>query len=215
MNESDGIDEMVEVSLRAGLLAAAGLGEQLARTGERALRETRRMEELRVRELRERFETARAAGRAELAPLTREDWWDTATPAMIRQARDTAAAWAPWDPVAAAHVATLQARSPLGPDGSGPTGTTTPDPAGTGNTRAPAAGSPEPGGAEGEDSARQAGKHRAVPPERPGPRGVTDPAWTASTTARRGPPGRALIKFDGRFKPFRPGVRVAPCANRA
>jgi hypothetical protein len=58
-------------------------------------------EEQRARELQERFNAQRAAARAQLAPVGREDWWDKATPEMIERVHETATAWKAYDPEAA------------------------------------------------------------------------------------------------------------------
>ena len=54
-----------------------------------------------ARQLQERFDAQRAAARAQLAPVTRDDWWDKATPDMIERAHQTATAWKTFDPDAA------------------------------------------------------------------------------------------------------------------
>ena len=58
-------------------------------------------EEHRARELQERLFAQRAAARAQLAPVSREDWWDKATPEMIERVHETATAWKAYDPEAA------------------------------------------------------------------------------------------------------------------
>jgi hypothetical protein len=58
-------------------------------------------EEQRARELQERFDAQRAAARAQLAPVSREDWWDKATPEMIERVHETATTWKAYDPEAA------------------------------------------------------------------------------------------------------------------
>lgn len=104
MSESDGIDEAVEGSMRAGLMAAARIGEQLARMREEQLRSIQQAEEARARELQERFNAAQAAAGAQLDPVSRDEWWDKATPEMIERAHETAEAWKDYDPVAAEHA---------------------------------------------------------------------------------------------------------------
>ncbi|MGY2747408.1 hypothetical protein [Arthrobacter sp. UYCu723] len=58
-------------------------------------------EEHQARQLQERFDAQRAAARAQLAPVAREDWWDKATPEMIERVHETATAWKAYDPEAA------------------------------------------------------------------------------------------------------------------
>lgn len=104
MSESDGIDDAVEGALRAGLMAAARIGEQLARMREQEQRNIQQAEEERARQLQDRFNASQAAARAQLEPVSREDWWDKATPDMIERAHETATAWKDYDPVAAVHA---------------------------------------------------------------------------------------------------------------
>jgi len=104
MSEADGIDEAVETALRTGLMVAARIGEQLARMREEEQRRIAAAEEQQARQLQDRFDAQRAAARAQLAPTSRDDWWDKATPDMIQHAHQTATAWKAHDPQAA-HAA--------------------------------------------------------------------------------------------------------------
>lgn len=108
MSEADGIDDVVENTLRAGLMAAARIGEQLARLREQEQRRIQQEEEQRARVLQERFTASQAAARAQLEPVRRDDWWDKATPAMVERAHETATAWKTLDPVAAEHAARIK-----------------------------------------------------------------------------------------------------------
>lgn len=108
MSEADGIDDVVENTLRAGLMAAARIGEQLARLREQEQRRIQQEEEQRARVLQERFNAAQAAARAQLEPVSRDDWWDKATPAMIERAHQAATAWKDYDPIAAEHAARIK-----------------------------------------------------------------------------------------------------------
>lgn len=108
MSESDGIDDAVENGLRAGLMAAARIGEQLARMREQQQRSIQQAEEVQARELQDRFHASQAAARAQLDPVSRDDWWDKATPDMIERAHETAEAWKDYDPVAAEHAGTIR-----------------------------------------------------------------------------------------------------------
>lgn len=101
MSESDGIEEAADGTMRTGLMVAARIGEQLARMRQEQLRSIATAEEQRARELQERFDAQRAAARAQLAPVFREDWWDKATPEMIERVHETATAWKAYDPEAA------------------------------------------------------------------------------------------------------------------
>jgi hypothetical protein len=101
MSEADGMDDAVDGAMRTGLMVAARIGEQLARLREEEQRTIAAAEEHRARELQERFDAQRAAARAQLAPVARDDWWDKATPAMIERVHETATAWKAYDPEAA------------------------------------------------------------------------------------------------------------------
>lgn len=104
MSEADGIDDAVDTALRTGLMVAARIGEQLARMREEAQRRIAAAEEQHARQLQDRFDAQRAAARALLAPVARDDWWDKATPDMIQRVHETATAWKTHDPEAA-HAA--------------------------------------------------------------------------------------------------------------
>ncbi|MEC5182177.1 MULTISPECIES: hypothetical protein [unclassified Arthrobacter] len=101
MSEADGMEDAVDGAMRTGLMVAARIGEQLARMREQEQRTIAAAEEQRARELQERFDAQRAAARAQLTPVGREDWWDKATPEMIERVHETATAWKAYDPEAA------------------------------------------------------------------------------------------------------------------
>lgn len=101
MSEADGMEDAVDGAMRTGLMVAGRIGEQLARMHEQEQRTIAAVEEQRARELQERFNAQRAAARAQLAPVSREDWWDKATPEMIERVHETATAWKAYDPEAA------------------------------------------------------------------------------------------------------------------
>ncbi|SDP65141.1 colicin import membrane protein [Arthrobacter sp. ok909] len=101
MSEADGMEDAVDGAMRTGLMVASRIGEQLARMREQEQRTIAAAEEQRARELQERFDAQRAAARAQLAPVGREDWWDKATPEMIERVHETATAWRAYDPEAA------------------------------------------------------------------------------------------------------------------
>jgi hypothetical protein len=101
MSEADGMEDAVDGAMRTGLMVAARIGEQLARRREQEQRTIATAEEQRARELQERFDAQRAAARAQLAQVSREDWWDKATPEMIERVHETATAWKAYDPEAA------------------------------------------------------------------------------------------------------------------
>ncbi|MCZ2404917.1 hypothetical protein IV498_17525 [Paenarthrobacter sp. Z7-10] len=100
MSEADGMEDAVDAAMRTGLMVAARIGEQLARMREQEQRNIAAAQEQRARQLQERFDAQRAAARAQLAPVGREDWWDKATPEMIERVHETATAWKAYDPEA-------------------------------------------------------------------------------------------------------------------
>jgi hypothetical protein len=85
MSEADGMEDAVDAAMRTGLMVASRIGEQLAK----------------MREQEQRTIAQRAAARAQLAHVGREDWWDKATPEMIERVHETATAWKAYDPEAA------------------------------------------------------------------------------------------------------------------
>jgi hypothetical protein len=107
MSEADGMEDAVDGAMRTGLMVASRIGEQLARMREQEQRTIAAAEEQRARELQERFDAQRAAARAQLAPVSRENWWDKATPEMIEWVHETATAWKAYDPEAARASKTI------------------------------------------------------------------------------------------------------------
>jgi hypothetical protein len=95
------MDDALDGAMRTGLMVASRIGEQLARMREEEQRNIAAAEEHRARQLQERFDAQRAAARAQLAPVARDDWWDKATPEMIERVHETATAWREYDPDAA------------------------------------------------------------------------------------------------------------------
>ena len=98
--ESDGIEEAFEGTLRVALTAAARVGEQLARQREATARQAQAEGESAAAQLAGRLNAEREAARASYAPLHRPDWWDAAQPENIARAYQTAKAWADLDPEA-------------------------------------------------------------------------------------------------------------------
>jgi hypothetical protein len=108
MNESDGLDEVVETMLRTGLTAAARIGEELARAREKTARGAAAAEDQKGRELIARLEGERAAARAQLAPALDARWWDTAKAEDIVRVHQTATAWKGQDPMARSAADAIQ-----------------------------------------------------------------------------------------------------------
>lgn len=98
--ETDGVGEAFEDSLRIGLTVAAQLGQRLARHLEQQRREREAVARQEARELQARFDAERSAARASLAPLQQKGWWDTATTTDIAAMHETATAWKNFDDVA-------------------------------------------------------------------------------------------------------------------
>jgi hypothetical protein len=108
MSEADGMEDAVDGAMRTGLMVAARIGEQLARMREEEQRNIAAAEAHRARQLQERFDAQRAAARAQLAPVARDDWWNKATPDMIENVQETATAWKAYDPEAAQAAVTIR-----------------------------------------------------------------------------------------------------------
>lgn len=99
--ESDGVDEALVGLTNVVLTAASRVGEQLARAREQELRAAQARSEASARALQERFLAERAAARASLAVVHRDDWWSTATREEVVNSYTTARAWSHVDEQAA------------------------------------------------------------------------------------------------------------------
>jgi hypothetical protein len=91
--EPDGINEALVGALRVSLTVAAQIAERIARAREQAARTARVAGEQQTRQLQARLDAERAAARAALAPVAREDWWQRADVDDIARAWETAQAW--------------------------------------------------------------------------------------------------------------------------
>jgi colicin import membrane protein len=98
--ETDGVGETFDDSLRIALTVASQFGERIARLREDLARNREAAATQEGRELSTRFEAERGAARAELAPVQRPEWWDQAAPQDIAQVHETATAWRDFDDVA-------------------------------------------------------------------------------------------------------------------
>lgn len=94
-DESDGIEEALETTVRLAVMAGARLGSEIARAREERLREQRRVDEREADRLAQRFEAEKRAAVAELSQVHRPDWWERADAERIGQTYATARAWAP------------------------------------------------------------------------------------------------------------------------
>lgn len=98
LDEPDRIDEALVGTLRVGLTVAGQLGERALRAREQGARDTQARSEQETRVPQARLDSERAAARAALAPIARDEWWQHAQPEQIAQAWETAAAWRTLDP---------------------------------------------------------------------------------------------------------------------
>lgn len=108
MSESDGMDEALDEALRMGLTVAGQVGERVARWLEQQAREAQARSEHAARELAARMDAERAAARAELVVVSREEWWARAKPAEVTRLWEVANTWARFDPDAARALDTIR-----------------------------------------------------------------------------------------------------------
>ena len=98
--ETDGVGETFDDSLRIALTIASQFGERIARLREQLTRQREASANQEARELQARFEAERGAARASLAPIEQAEWWNQATPEDIAGVHETATAWRDVDDVA-------------------------------------------------------------------------------------------------------------------
>src|SRR3954468_961513 len=96
--EPDAINDALAGALRVSLTVAAHAAERIARTREQAARAARAAGEHEAQQLQARLYAERAAARAALAPVAREEWWPRADVDEIAHAWETAQAWREHDP---------------------------------------------------------------------------------------------------------------------
>lgn len=106
--DTDGVNDVMDGGARMALTLAGQMGERLAREREQAAREARALADAEAREVQARLAAERAAARAQLAPVERDAWWETATPKQITDALQVAVTWQAVDPQAAAAAAVIQ-----------------------------------------------------------------------------------------------------------
>lgn len=99
-SNGDGIDEEVNALVRAAIAFAARMAEEIARDRERRARQAEAESERRRAEYQRRVDAERAAARAQLQPVLRDQWWSKPTPERIGVAYEAAAAWEQYDDVA-------------------------------------------------------------------------------------------------------------------
>lgn len=106
--DNDGVDEVLEGTLRVALTAAGRLAEMAARDREQAARAAQSTSENEARQLQARLDAERSAARAQLAPVRQDSWWDKARTEDIAAAWQTAVTWQRLDPEAAAAVTVIR-----------------------------------------------------------------------------------------------------------
>lgn len=98
--ESDGIDETLQGVTQVAMTTAARMGEQFARAREQQARDAQSQSEQAAREVGARFTAELEGARASLAPVHRNEWWDSASARDVTTAYETASAWKDVDPEA-------------------------------------------------------------------------------------------------------------------
>ena len=106
--ETDGVAETFDDSLRIALTVAAQFGERIARVREQLARQREAGANQEARELSTRFEAECGVARASLAPVRQSEWWDQAGPQAIADVHETATAWRSVDDVAQDASATIR-----------------------------------------------------------------------------------------------------------
>lgn len=120
--ETDGVGEMFDDSLRIALTIASQFGERISRLREQMSRMREASAGQEYRELEARFEAERGAARASLMPVQQQEWWNTAGVDDIAQAHETATVWRDHDETAreAGETIRLEVRQRYGIDVDAP-----------------------------------------------------------------------------------------------
>ncbi len=120
--ETDGVGEMFDDSLRVALTIASQFGERISRLREQMSRMREASAQQEYRELEVRFEAERGAARASLSPVQQPEWWNTAGVDDIAQAHETATVWRDHDETAreAGDTIRLEVRQRYGIDVNAP-----------------------------------------------------------------------------------------------
>ena len=103
-HEPDGVNETFQSAARVAITAGGLMAERMMRAREQARRDAQAQSEQHARELQSRIDGERAAARASLGPVGRDEWWDRAGAEEIGVAWETANAWRDVDRDAAATV---------------------------------------------------------------------------------------------------------------
>lgn len=102
MSESDGMDDVLDGGLRQSLMIASRIAETLARRRQESQRQQEHQDSQVAHEAQARLAAERSAARAALAPVEKDQWWDTAQPNDIATAHAVAEGWKDHDPAALA-----------------------------------------------------------------------------------------------------------------
>lgn len=108
VDDTDGVGETFDNSLRIALTVAAQFGERFARLREEWSRQREAAATQEVRELQSRLDAERAAVGGQLAVVDQSSWWDRAAVRDIADAREAAVAWSDHDDVAARANETIR-----------------------------------------------------------------------------------------------------------
>ncbi len=108
VDDTDGVGETFDNSLRIALTVASQFGERLARLREEWNRQREAAASQEARELQSRLDAERAALRGQLTVVDQPSWWDRADIRDIVNAREVAATWRAHDDVAARANETIR-----------------------------------------------------------------------------------------------------------
>ncbi len=108
VDDTDGVGETFDNSLRIALTVASQFGERFARLREEWNRQREAAAAQEARELQSRLDAERAAVRGQLAVVDQPSWWDRADVRDIADAREAAVAWSDHDDVAARASETIR-----------------------------------------------------------------------------------------------------------
>ncbi|MCO7203370.1 hypothetical protein NH287_07675 [Microbacterium sp. CnD16-F] len=108
VDDTDGVGETFDNSLRIALTVASQFGERFARLREEWNRQREAAATQEALELQSRLDAERAAVRGQLAVVDQPSWWDRADVRDIADAREAAVAWRDHDDVAARANETIR-----------------------------------------------------------------------------------------------------------
>ncbi|MDT3318088.1 hypothetical protein Q9S71_14765 [Microbacterium sp. KSW4-11] len=108
VDDTDGVGETFDNSLRIALTVASQFGERFVRLREEWNRQREAAATQEARELQSRLDAERAAVRGQLAVVDQPSWWDRADVRDIADAREAAVAWRDHDVVAARANETIR-----------------------------------------------------------------------------------------------------------